>query len=150
MAKFIEGKVKRKVLVDLAKRDKPIKDIAKANNISIGTLYNLRKENREIYQKIVEDVKNGVRDRALLTADKSIKYIKNDKLKGSSAKDLSIISKNLYEISTGNKDNNININVNIPTDRKSLEDMILGNDPVIVDTTVIKNDTANEEKTTGI
>ena len=140
MAKFIEGKTKRKVLVELAKRDRPIKAIAKQNNISIGTLYNLRKENREIYERIVLDIKNGVRDRALLTADKSIKYIKNDKLKQSSAKDLSIISKNLYDISSENQSNQINIQVNIPNDRNQLIDMILDNGKETIVATPIVED----------
>ena len=131
MPKFISGKIKRKVLTEMIKGDKSRKDIAKTYSISTATLYNLRKENREMYQKIVEDVKNTVRDRALLTADKSIKYIKNDKLRASSAKDLSIISKNLYDISSENQTNQINISVNIPNDRNQLIDMILDKNVII-------------------
>jgi hypothetical protein len=140
MPKWISGKIKRKILIDMVKKDKMMKDVAKTYNISTATLYNLRKENREMYQKIVEDVKNTVRDRALLTADKSIKYIKNDKLKASSAKDLSIISKTLYDISTENQGNQINIQVNIPNDRNQLIDMIMDTGKVIKTVTPINKD----------
>ena len=131
MAKFIKGSVKRKVIRDIVRRDDTLENIAKSNNISIATLYNIRKQNRELYLKMVEEVKGQVRDRALLTADKSIKYIKNDKLKSSSAKDLSIISKNLYDISSENQSNQINISVNIPNDRNQLIDMILDKNVII-------------------
>jgi hypothetical protein len=125
MAKFIEGKIKRKVLLDIAKRDKKLEDIAKSNGIGIATLYRIRKENRDLYLKMLEDVKGTVRDRALLTADRSIKYIKKDKLLASSARDLSTVAKNLYDISSEKQSNQINIQVNIPTDRSQLIDMIL-------------------------
>jgi len=77
---------------------------------------------------------------SLLTADKSIKYIKNQKLKDSSAKDLSIISKNLYDISSENQSNQINIQVNIPTDRTQLIDMIMDNGKETIVATPIVED----------
>jgi len=136
MAKFIEGKVKRKVLMQIAKRDKPLKDIAIANGISEATLYNIRRDNRELYLKIVNDLQCKVRDRALLTADKAIKNIKNKKLKNSTGLQLSQIASNLNGIYTDKQANQMNITINIPKDRELLEALVLGKDPVI--------DTAND------
>jgi hypothetical protein len=139
MPKFIDGKTKRKVLLEVAKRETTIKDIANKYKISTATLFNIRRDNIELYKKIILDLQNTVRDRALLTADKAIKNIKNDKLKQSTGLQLSQIASNLNGIYTDKQANNMSVTINIPKDRQSLEAMILGDD-VIIDTANDKTD----------
>ena len=141
MPKFIDGKTKRKVLLEVAKRETTIKDIANKYKISTATLFNIRRDNLELYKKIILDLQNTVRDRALLTADKAIKNIKNDKHKQSTGLQLSQIASNLNGIYTDKQANQVNIQINIPKDRQSLEAMILGEDIVI--------DTANDKTGQG-
>ena len=125
MPKQIDKMAQRKIIRDIAIGDHSKKTIAKKHNISYGTLYNIMHSNRELYEQMLKDLRNGIEIRSLICSDAAVKRIKKDKLEASTGLQLSQIAKNLTDITKTN-DNSIQIQINqIPQSKDEMIKFIL-------------------------
>jgi len=147
--KKIDINTKRKVLTQLVTGEHTHKKIAELNNICLPTLYKIREQNIELYQRIIEQKKEHIGARAVWTAEKCLKRIKKDKIENSSALQLSQTASNLIDISK-DKVNQITININnLPQSREEIINQILDIEPIKQDSIDISSDIAINESATN-
>lgn len=141
--KRIDKNTQKRVLTDLAIGCKTKQSIAKSNNIHVNTVDNILHRNPELYQNLVEKLKNQLTGYALLKAKKVLRRVKNDKINEASLSSLAGSYKMLID-TTKNNDNSINFTVNIPKTNDELINYVM--DTTSIDLPV-DNFSKKEDKT---
>lgn len=143
--KKCDTKLKQKILTEIALDKKNKEDIAKSNHISLHTLYNLYRDNQDLYRDICSKIRERLNARSLLTAERCVKRIKKDKIDNSSGLQLTQMAQNLVNLNK-NDSPSVNIQINLPDSKEELIKIIAnaGNEPIKIDN-VIGNSINNEK-----